>query len=354
MKEMPMHQRMPFGDDVLEASAPCRIDMGGTLDLSTFYLPLRHFNPCTLNIALDMRTRVRLSAFDAGKIKVSSRGFDDLAVEAETAPFNHPLGLMLAVARYFGADGVHIDIHSASPPRSALGGSSVAAVALIWAFFKAMHKIGHAMPERGSVALLAHAIEQSVAGVPCGMQDQLAAVFGGVHVWHWQSDAGQVPYSRQPIPSEEAADRPSMNRCLLVAYCGVPHVSKDINGTWVRQFVAGHSRRQWQAIVECSHRFAKAVLAGDLRRAVAQMNRETEIRCELTPEVLDEMGGRLVAAARDQGCGARFTGAGGGGCVWAFGPPDHIDRLRPMWADSLDQHPDAKLLDTRIDTVGLL
>jgi D-glycero-alpha-D-manno-heptose-7-phosphate kinase len=237
-----MRQRMPFGDEIIEASAPCRIDMGGTLDLSTFFLPLRHFDPCTFNIALDMRTRVRLWAFDAGKIKVSSRGFDDLAVEAEAAPFNHPLGLMLAVARYFGADGVHIDIHSASPPRSALGGSSVAAVALIWAFSKALHKSGHGMPERGAVALLAHAIEQSVAGVPCGMQDQLAAVFGGVHVWHWKSDPGQVPYTRQPIPYGEEAHRPSMNRCLLVAYCGVPHVSKDINGTWVRQFVAGWTR----------------------------------------------------------------------------------------------------------------
>ena len=36
----------------IEASAPCRIDMGGTLDISTFYLPLRHLYPCTLNIAI--------------------------------------------------------------------------------------------------------------------------------------------------------------------------------------------------------------------------------------------------------------------------------------------------------------
>lgn len=347
-----MDQRITLKDDVIEASAPCRIDMGGTLDLSTFFLPLRHDNPCTFNIALDMRTRVRLSEFDAGKIKVSSRGFNSFVAEAEAAPFNHPLGLMLAVARYYHADGIHIDIHSASPPRSALGGSSVAAVALIWAFSKALRKTGLAMPERGSVALLAHAIEQSVAGVPCGLQDQLAAVFGGVNIWHWKSDAGQVPYIRQSMPSE-TNDLP-LNRRLLVAYCGVPHVSKDINGTWVQQFVAGNSRRQWHAIVECSRRFAKAVLAGDIRRAVAEMNRETEIRCELTPEVLDEMGGRLVAAALDQGCGARFTGAGGGGCVWALGQPDDIDRLRPMWEDLLDQHQDAKLLNTRIDTDGLL
>lgn len=352
MRDMPVSTSIQFKDDMIEASAPCRVDMGGTLDLSTFFLPLRHLNPCTFNIALDMRTKVRLSAFDAGKIKVTSRGYESLVVEAEDAPFDHPLGLMLAVARYYHADGVHIDIHSTSPPRSALGGSSVAAVALIWAFSKALSNSVDAMPERSSVAVLAHAIEQSVAGVPCGMQDQLAAVYGGVNIWSWESEPGRLPYTRQSIPS--AADHHPLDQCFLVAYCGVPHVSKDINGTWVRQFVAGRSRRQWHGIVECSRRFAESIRAGDLRQAVAEMNRETEIRCELTPEVLDEMGRRLAAVARDQGCGVRFTGAGGGGCVWAFGRPDDLNLLRPVWGDLLDQHPDAKLLDTRIDTVGLL
>jgi D-glycero-alpha-D-manno-heptose-7-phosphate kinase len=349
---MPVSTCIQFKDDIVEASAPCRIDMGGTLDLSTFFLPLRHLNPCTFNIALEMRTRVRLSAFDAGKIKVTSRGYESLEVVAEDAPFDHPLGLMLAVARYYHADGVHIDIHSSSPPRSALGGSSVAAVALIWAFSKALSNTGHAMPERSSVAVLAHAIEQSVAGVPCGMQDQLAAVYGGVNIWSWTTEPGRLAYTRQSIPP--ATDYHALDRCLLVAYCGEPHVSKDINGTWVRQFVAGSSRRQWNGIVECSRRFAEAIRAGDLRQAIVEMNRETEIRCKLTPEVLDEMGRQLAAAARGKGCGARFTGAGGGGCVWAFGLPDDINRLRPAWEGLLDHHPDAQLLDTRIDTVGLL
>ena len=129
----------------VEASAPCRIDMGGTLDLSTFYLPLHHRGPCTFNVALDMRTRVRILPFDEGRLKVSSLGFEPLVVNCDEAPFDHPLGLMLAVATYFQADGVHIDIHSSSPPRSALGGSSVAAVALIWAFYKTLAKIGGAV-----------------------------------------------------------------------------------------------------------------------------------------------------------------------------------------------------------------
>ena len=347
-----MRIRRLIADETVEASAPCRIDMGGTLDLSTFYLPLRHLNPCTFNVALDMRTTVRLSAFEPGKIKVSSRGFDTLEVDVEKAPFDHPLGLMLAVVRYYCADGVHIDIHSASPPRSALGGSSVAAAALIWAFSKALNKAGKTMPKRSDAALTAHAIEQSVAGVPCGLQDMLAAVYGGVNVWYWNTEPGERPFTRQPVLSNGADI--ALGRNLLVAYCGVPHVSKDINGTWVRQFLSGNTRRHWNEIVECSRGFASAMLSGNLRKAMAMMNRETEIRCELTPEVLDEMGKVLVSAARDNGCGARFTGAGGGGCVWALGEPEDLVVLRPIWQGLLDRHEDAKLLDTGIDAVGLL
>jgi len=334
------------------ASAPCRIDMGGTLDLSTFYLPLHHLGPCTFNVALDLRTTVRITPFDEGRIKVSSLGFEHLVVDYDEAPFQHPLGLMLAVAAYFQADGVHIDIQSSSPPRSALGGSSVAAVALIWAFYKTLAKIGGVLLPPGSIAMLAHAIEQSVAGVPCGLQDQLAAAFGGVNGWHWKADPSAPPFEQESIVP--LSDCPEFSRHLMVAYCGVPHVSKDINGTWVRQFAAGRHRRVWHRIVACSRLFISAVAAGSYEEAQALMNEETELRRQLTPEVLDDIGAALVTAARNHNCGARFTGAGGGGCLWALGRPDRIAHLKPAWAEILGQRQAAKILETRVDTQGLL
>jgi D-glycero-alpha-D-manno-heptose-7-phosphate kinase len=57
----------------IEASAPCRIDMGGTLDISTFYYPLRHLLPCTFNIAVNLRTRVRLFPYKEGNVIISSK-----------------------------------------------------------------------------------------------------------------------------------------------------------------------------------------------------------------------------------------------------------------------------------------
>jgi D-glycero-alpha-D-manno-heptose-7-phosphate kinase len=328
--------------------------MGGTLDLSTFYLPLHHLGPCTFNLALNLRTSVRLEPYTKGKIKVSSVGFDSLEVESRHIPFTPPLGLMLAVAAYFEADGIHIDIHSSSPPRSALGGSSVAAVALIWAFSKALARGGVDMPEPKSVALLAQSIEQSIAGVPCGCQDQLAAAYGGVNGWYWthHDDAMPSGFSRRRVVPE--TDYAELQRCILVAYCGIPHESQDINSTWVRQFIKGRHHERWHQIIRHSRLFIDALASGDYDLAAQAMNRETGIRSELTPNVLDDMGQSLALAAVRHGCGARFTGAGGGGCIWALGTADKIDALRPVWQQLLAKRPQAKLLDAGIDGSGLL
>jgi D-glycero-alpha-D-manno-heptose-7-phosphate kinase len=122
----------------------------------------------------------------------------------------------------------------------------------------------------------------------------------------------------------------------------------------VRQFAAGQHRRIWHRIVDCSRQFISAVSEGSYEEAQALMNEETELRRQLTPEVLDDIGAALVTAARKHNCGARFTGAGGGGCLWALGRPERIGRLRPVWSEILAQREAAKILETRVDTQGLL
>jgi D-glycero-alpha-D-manno-heptose-7-phosphate kinase len=120
---MEVNLRQILEAEPIETSAPCRLDMGGTLDLSTFFFPLRHLSPCTFNIALDLRTHVRLRPHRDGWVKVSSRGFEAAEFPADELPFQHAMGLIFATAAYFQASGVHIEIESSSPPRSALGGS---------------------------------------------------------------------------------------------------------------------------------------------------------------------------------------------------------------------------------------
>ena len=337
----------------IEASVPCRIDMGGTLDINTFYYPLRHLFPCTFNIAVNLRTRVCILPYNKGMIKISSKGFDSAEYSLSEAPFDHPLGLMFAIAVYFRAEGVHIVIDSSSPPRSALGGSSAAAVALVAAFSKIFEKIGAGDLLSGrNAAMLAHILEESVAGVPCGLQDQLAAAYGGVNAWYWKSDI-KGPYFKKKTIIKKRYFK-NFEKHLLLAYCGVPHESKNINKKWVKQFLSGKYRKLWIEIVECTQKFVDALTAGNFKDASASMNREMIIRREMTPDVLDSTGEKLVDFAIKNNCGARFTGAGGGGCIWAIGEVEDICKLRDIWEEMLSRRKDACMLDVNIDSRGLV
>jgi D-glycero-alpha-D-manno-heptose-7-phosphate kinase len=336
----------------IAASAPCRIDMGGTLDIKTFHLPLRRLSPCTVNAAINLRTRVRIHPYLQGQVKVSSTGFESVSFPEDAAPYNHPLGLMFAIAAYFGVGGIHIDIDSASPPRSALGGSSAAAIALVAALSRLQEKAGQKHLTRKQVVLLAHAIEESVAGVPCGFQDQLAAAYGGVNAWYWENALNAGGFRRNVLVTKPFHD--AFFRHILVAYCGIPHESRQINRIWVDQFIAGATRKEWLTIVDHTHRFAEALRDRKYQQAADIMNLETAVRRQMTPDVLDDMGIKLIQAAIHRNCGGRFTGAGGGGCIWAIGETGPMDLLRNDWKKLLTQNPQAHLLDVRIDPNGLI
>ena len=85
------------------------------------------------------------------------------------------------------------------------------------------------------------------------------------------------------------------------------------------------------------------------------MNAETRLRVNLTPQVLDAVGNNLFTTAVDHGCGARFAGAGGGGCMWALGANEkQIESLIPEWQSILHQEEHGGLLHTDIDAEGVL
>jgi D-glycero-alpha-D-manno-heptose-7-phosphate kinase len=327
----------------IEASAPCRIDMGGTLDIPIFYYPLRHLSPCTFNIALELRTRVRVLPYARDMVKISSSGFDDAEFRRGSTPFKHPLGLMFATAAYFNAGGVHIEIESKSPPRSALGGSSAATVALVAAFLKLIgqHFEKDTALNRHKIALLAYKIEETVAGVPCGIQDQLAAAYGGVNVWHLQADPERPVFKKKAAVNKSSYQK--FERHLLLAYCGIPHESKDINGQWVRQFLSGNYRSHWTEIIDSTQIFVDAIVRRDFRLAVSCMHREMNLRREMTPEVLNDVGEALVEMAVKNDCGAR-----------ALGSIENIDRLKKVWEETLSTTDEGCLLEVKIDSRGVV
>jgi D-glycero-alpha-D-manno-heptose-7-phosphate kinase len=336
----------------VEASAPCRIDSGGTWDIKTLALPLERIQPVTINMALDLRTRVVLSPYVNGRVKVSSEGFSrEEEYPGSSLPFNTPFGLFFAAVAYFGFHGLEIRISSDSPVKSALGGSSTALVALIKALSRVTRIPGRKEMSPGEILHLGYHLEDGVSPGKCGIQDQAAAVYGGVSRWNWCYGQRGVPFKRESLLNRRG--QKELTNRILVAYSGRSHVSSRINRAWVRGFLSGETRSGWMKANEIVSRLAQAIRDEEWNRAARLLRDEMIVRREITPDALIPITAELIDQAERAGCGARFTGAGGGGSVWALGEKERVRHLRAVWERTLAPLKGARILVCAIEPNGV-
>jgi len=336
----------------VEASAPCRVDSGGTWDIKAMALPLEGIGPTTVNVALNLRTFVVLSPYEDGWIRISSQGFSrGEAFPVDRLPFDSPFGLFFAAISYFGFHGLEVHISSQSPVKSALGGSSTATVALIKALAKVSVRFGGKRLSKMEILSLAYHLEDGISGGNCGLQDQAAAVYGGVHQWKWRYGHGIAPVERLPLLDRKGQKELSLR--LLVAYSGKGHTSSRINRNWLKDFLAGRTRAGWVKVNTIVHQLARAIKGQDWKQAANLLQEEMILRREITPQALIPITAKLVGQAEHAGCGARFTGAGAGGSLWALGEMKDIRHLRKIWMKTLKPVKGAKVLDCEVDPVGV-
>ncbi len=333
-------------------SAPCRVDAGGTWDIKALALPLREVVPATVNMALTLRTSVTLLPHEEGRVRIFSRGFSHAETfSADRLPFDSPFGIFFAAVSYFGFHGLEVKIESRSPVKSALGGSSTALVALVGALQEVAALRGGRRLSRTEILHLTYHLEDGISGGNCGIQDQAAAVYGGVHLWKWHFGNSAEPLTRMSLLDQRG--REALSNHILTAYSGKSHVSAQTNYQWVNDFLSGKTRSGWIKANEAVHSFARAIKTGDWDQAAFFLREEMAIRKEITPEALDIVTEKMVGVAENTGCGARFAGAGAGGSVWALGKKANMDVLRTKWQALLTPIKDAQILDAGIDSQGV-
>jgi D-glycero-alpha-D-manno-heptose-7-phosphate kinase len=336
----------------ITTSAPCRIDSGGTWDIKALSLPLEGVVPITVNLAINLRTYVTLLPYKSGWVRISSDNFDTQeAYPLDKAPFNSQFGLFFAIASFFRFHGVEIKIRSTSPVNAGLGGSSTAAVAVV----KALSEVKKLLSENGmqkeNILHLAYHLEDAVNGGMCGVQDQGAAVFGGVNKWSWNYSKVEQLFTRESLLDENG--QKEVSKRILVAYSGKRHLSARINRLWVEKFLQGETRSGWIEVNKIVNRFALHIKKRRWNKAAQDLIEEAAIRKTLTPEAFTTIITRLIEESKKSGCGARFTGAGGGGTVWALGEIDAIARLREIWTHTLKDTKTGGILECNVDPVGV-
>ena len=337
---------------MVEASAPCRVDSGGTWDIRSMALPMQAIEPVTLNIALSLRTRVNLLPFEDGRVKVSSEGFPDTeAHDFRTLPFDSPFGLFHAGVSYSGFHGLEVRIASDSPSKAALGGSSTALVALVKALSKLAVLAGKPPLRQKDILNLAFHLEDSTSSGKCGIQDQAAAVFGGVNLWQWHFGDRRTPYERRALLDRKG--QRDLSERLLVAFSGKSHVSARINQGWLEGFLSGKTRAGWVEANGIVRRLAQALADRKWDRAASLLREEMAVRRDITPDAMIPVTAKLIQQAEQAGCGARFAGAGAGGSVWALGEKNKIQELKTIWSSTLAPIRGAEILDCAVDPKGV-
>ncbi len=334
------------------SQAPCRIDCGGTWDLTAFALSCHWNKPLTINLALDKHVMVWLSEGRPGTVDVDSAGFARAEQRLSDLPFDGPLGLVFSILYYFQLDGISIKIKSEFRPQSGLGGSAVVAVAVIAAIARLLAEGGMPRMSRTQIAILARNLEDGLLISPSGFQDQLAAAFGGANRWLWRYTNSRRPFIRQPLwPADEYAQ---LSRHILVAFSGQTHVSAELNNTWISSFISGKNRRQWFDMLSATRAFGEALERKDWAISANALRTETALRVKLTPQVLTPAMQALVKSADEEKCAARFCGAGGGGHVWAIGEEADIANLKSKWQKLLATFsPPGELLATAVTKSGV-
>jgi D-glycero-alpha-D-manno-heptose-7-phosphate kinase len=285
-------------------------------------------------------------------VKVSSDGFPDTkAYDFKIVPFDSPFGLFYAAVSCCGFHGLEIRIASDSPAKAALGGSSTALVALIKALSKLAVLTGKAPLSQKDILHLSYHLEDSTSSGKCGIQDQAAAVFGGVNLWRWRFGNRQSPYERTPLLDRKG--QRELSDHLLVAFSGKSHVSARINQGWLKGFLSGKTRAGWIEANRIVRRLAQALIDRKWDQAAGLLREEMAVRRDITPDALIPVTHKLIQQAEQSGCGARFAGAGAGGSVWALGEKKRIDELKTIWRSILAPIRGAGILDCAVDPRGV-
>ena len=325
---------------LIETSAPTRIDLaGGTLDIWPLYL--FHPGAQTVNAAISLRAHARLESRADSRIVIRSED-TGATVEAERwqeLEHRRELRLLSLLAHFFEARGVTLTTSCQSPAGAGIAGSSALNVAVCAAF--AEWNRTHYEPE--ALLQIAMNVEAQAISVPTGLQDYRPALYGGVAALELEVD-GVRRVALDVDPSQ-------LERRLVLCYTGEPRHSGTNNWEIFKRHIDGdrHIFECFEHIRDTAVAMRQALVRADWNAVGDAMVEEWAHRKRLAPGVSTPAIDALITRAKDAGAtAAKVCGAGGGGCLVCFGPPDHHEAIQTSLREG-----GARLLDFTIERHGL-
>ena len=325
---------------IIETSAPTRIDLaGGTIDIWPLYL--FHPGAQTLNAAISLRARARLESRSDDRIVIRS---EDTGVTVEASDWpelrdRRELRLLSLLVHFFETRGITLTTSSQSPAGAGIAGSSALNVAVCAAL--ADWNRTHFEPE--ALLQVAMNVEAQTIAVPTGLQDYRPALYGGVAALELNVDGVR----RVPLQ----VDFGELERRIVLCYTGEPRNSGTNNWEITKKHIDGdrHVFDCFERIRDTAAKMREYLAGGDWDGVGVAIAAEWENRQRLAPGVTTPAIDGLIARAMAAGAtAAKVCGAGGGGCLFCYGPPDARAAIATALAAG-----GARLLDYTIERDGL-
>ncbi len=206
------------------------------------------------------------------------------------------------------------------PARSGMGSSSSFTVGLL----HALHALQGRMVGKSELAQQAIAVEQELLGETVGSQDQVSAAHGGFNKITFAPD-GHIEVSPMVLPTGRVAE---LDAHLMLFYTGIVRTASKVAATYVTDL---HGKRRQLRILRDMVDESIDLLAGNhpitdfgelLDEAWAQ---KRSLGSGISNDDVDDAYARARAAGA---IGGKIAGAGGGGFLLLFVPPERQADVR--------------------------
>lgn len=284
----------------VRVSAPVRIcDVGGWSD--TWFAG--HGRVC--NIAITPGVTVEISQHAADTCVSLAH---QAPLSLEMVAIQHPL-IYAALCEIPLPDNQRwqIAIDAAIPPGCATGTSAAMAVALLIALTRLHGRTLSAY----DAAQMAHLLETTRLGLQSGIQDQLAAAFGGIN----DIQMTTYPYSTVTPCHVSPQTLAHLDAQLQLWYLGRPHQSSRVHQDVITRFETIPSAQQLLDPLRAAAAAAVTALSiGDLVAYGQALQANTRAQQALHPALVCHDAAQIIDFARDAGAwGWKVNGAGGDG-----------------------------------------
>ena len=273
----------------------------------------------------------------------------------------------------FAQRGVRISTWTDVPRQSGLGGSSLF-VLLTLAGLREFYDLDRQVHNDYVLAELTQRVEARELGITCGFADRYVPLFGGIAYVDYRGKLHHRQVDDEPYATYERLD-PWVDDLPLVAIStGIERDSGDVHGRMRPRYLEEHAGwvvrggeppdmvRFMQGAWRTAWRGKIALLANDLPTFGQLMNENHQLVNEMMAYCCFEDGAGwannllIETALKNGALGAKLTGAGGGGSIFALTRPGQEGKLMELWREAassagLDQ---ARIYRPHISKRGLV